>query len=419
MPADIRRPIGECGAVAIYLDNHSTTRLDPRVLDAMLPWLTDHYGNAGSVTHEMGREAREAVEHARELMAAAIGASPREIVFTSGATESANLAILGSASRACATGVTGGFGQPTQIQGHVITVATEHNAVLDPIEHLERLGHAVTRLPVVLQADAAGVVGRIRIPDLEACFRCDTFLVAIMLANNEIGVVQDIPAIAACVHARGGLLHVDCAQAIGRMPVSVNDLSADLASFSSHKFHGPQGVGALYVRRQKRAVRIDPIVFGGGQERGLRSGTLNVSGIVGMGEAARLASENLQHEIVQVRAMRDDLWRLLRERIDRISLNGPELDDVGVRLPNNLNVQVAGVDGHSLLATLAGAGLAVSSGSACSSENPRPSHVLRAIGLNDDEARASLRFGLSRFTTREEIVEAVAVIAAGVARLRG
>jgi len=173
------------------------------------------------------------------------------------------------------------------------------------------------------------------------------------------------------------------------------------------------------VRRQKRAVRIDPIVFGGGQERGLRSGTLNVSGIVGMGEAARLASENLQHEIVQVRAMRDDLWRLLRERIDRISLNGPALDDLDVRLPNNLNVQVAGVDGHSLLATLAGAGLAVSSGSACSSENPRPSHVLRAIGLNDDEARASLRFGLSRFTTREEIVEAVAVIAAGVARLRG
>lgn len=386
--------------MTIYLDNHSTTRLDPRALEAMLPWLTDHYGNAGSATHEMGREARAAVDSARDTLAAAIGGTPREIVVTSGATESNNLAILGLAARA------------TDDRRHMVTVVTEHHAVLDPIEHLERTGFAVTRLAV---EPGTGRVG----PDaVAAALRPDTCLVSMMLANNEIGVVHDIPAIAAQVHARGAALHVDCAQALGRLPVAVDALGADLASFSAHKFHGPKGAGFLYVRRRERVVRIDPLVFGGGQERGLRSGTLDVPGIVGMAEAARLAVDELATEPARMRGLRDRLWALLQRDIPGIALNGPPLADPAVRLANNLNVRIPGIDGQSLLATLAADGLALSSGSACSSEQPRPSHVLLAIGLTDDEARASLRFGLSRFTTEAEIDEAAKRIVAGVVRLR-
>ena len=386
--------------MTIYLDNHSTTRLDPRVLEAMLPWLTEHYGNAGSATHEMGREARAAVDRARDMLAAAIGATPREVVFTSGATESNNLAILGLAARAPAD------------RRHVVTVVTEHHAVLDPLEHLERMGFAVTRLPV---EPGTGRVG----PDaVAAALRPDTCLVSMMLANNEIGVVHDIPAIAAQVHARNAALHVDCAQALGRLPVAVDALNADLASFSAHKFHGPKGAGFLYVRRRERVVRIDPLVYGGGQERGMRSGTLDVPGIAGMAEAARLAVDELATEPARMRGLRDRLWTLLQRDIAGIALNGPPLADPAVRLANNLNVRIPGVDGQSLLATLSADGLALSSGSACSSENPRPSHVLLALGLTEDEARASLRFGLSRFTTEAEIDEAARRIAAGVARLR-
>jgi len=419
--------------MSIYLDNHSTTRLDPRVLEAMLPWLTDHYGNAGSVTHEMGRAARAAVESAREIFAASIGATAREIVFTSGATESINLAILGSVSRR-------GLGeqgqghdfqqshrpdQPdSQKTGHLITVATEHNAVLDTLDHVERLGHAVTQLPVFQEqswlpgSHRQGVVGQLSLDELTAAFRPDTFLVSVMLANNEIGSIQNIPAIAQRVHAHGALLHVDCAQGLGRMPVSVSTMEADLASFSAHKFHGPKGVGALYVRRSGRAVRIDPLVFGGGQERGMRSGTLDVPGIVGMATAAQLAVAGLPVEAARMRELRDMLWSLLSQSIEGIAINGPPLNDPEVRLVNNLNVRVAGIEGESLLATLSADGLAVSSGSACSSESPRPSHVLLAIGLDSDQARASLRFGFSRFTTSDEVVEAATRIAAGVARLR-
>jgi cysteine desulfurase len=386
--------------VTIYLDNHSTTRLDPRVLEAMLPWLTEHYGNAGSATHEMGREARAAVDRARDMLAAAIGATPREVVFTSGATESNNLAILGLAARAPAD------------RRHVVTVVTEHHAVLDPLEHLERMGFAVTRLAV---EPGTGSVG----PDaVAAALRPDTCLVSMMLANNEIGVVHDMPAIAAQVHAHGAALHVDCAQALGRLPVAVDAIGADLASFSAHKFHGPKGAGFLYVRRRERVVRIDPLVFGGGQERGMRSGTLDVPGIAGMAEAARLAVDELPTEPARMRGLRDRLWTLLQRDIPGIALNGPPLEDAAVRLANNLNVRIPGVDGQSLLATLSADGLALSSGSACSSENPRPSHVLLAIGLTEDEARASLRFGLSRFTTEAEIDEAARRIAAGVAKLR-
>jgi cysteine desulfurase len=399
----------------IYLDNHATTRLDPRVLEAMLPWLTDRYGNAGSATHEMGREARAAVDAAREACAAAIGATAREIVFTSGATESANLALLGTAARVAAT-------EPAAARHHVVTCETEHHAVLDPVAHLERQGFAVTRLGVCPQR-GAGVPGRIRLDDLRAALRPETCLVSVLLANNEIGVVQDVAAIAEIVHAHGAALHVDCAQALGRMPVDVDALGADLASFSAHKVHGPKGVGALYVRRRGRAVRVEPLVFGGGQERGMRSGTLDVPGIVGLAEAARLAVAGLADEVPRMRALRDRLWEALTRGIPGLVLNGPALDghDAAgrpLRLVNNLNVQVSGVDGQTLLATLARDELAVSSGSACSSESPRPSHVLLALGLDEDQARASLRFGLSRFTTAEEVDTAAARIAAGVARLR-
>jgi len=402
-------------ADTIYLDNHATTRLDPRVLEAMLPWLTDHYGNAGSTTHEMGREARAAVEAARETFAAAIGAVPREIVFTSGATESTNISILGLAARA------GHEGDGSR-RGIVVSVA-DHHATLDPAEHLEREGFAVARLPVVRQADATGVAGRIRPADLEAVVGPETLLVSLLLANNETGVVQEVAALAAIVHAAGGLVHVDCAQAIGRMPVDMDTLGVDLASFSGHKFHGPKGAGALFVRRRERAVRVEPLVHGGGQERGLRSGTLDVPGIVGLAEAARLAVAGLAEEVREMRRLRDRLWARLAAGIDGLELNGPPLerdaaDGTPIRLVNNLNVHVPGVDGQTLLATLSAAGLAVSSGSACSAERPRPSHVLLALGRDEEQARASVRFGLSRFTTETEIDRGADLVTTGVIKLR-
>ncbi len=404
----------------IYLDNHATTRLDPRVLEAMLPWLTDHYGNAGSTTHEMGREAREAVDVARETFARTIGATAREIVFTSGATESINIAILGTAARAC--GGTAARDRGAERPLRLVTLTTEHHATLDPVEHLEREGFEVVRLPVEPQA-GGGLPGRMRLAELQAAVESGAVLVSVLLAHNEIGVVQDLPAIAAAVHDAGAILHVDCAQAIGRMAVDMDALGADLASFSAHKFHGPKGAGALYVRRRGRAVRVEPLVFGGGQERGMRSGTLAVPGIVGLAEAARLAAEGLATEVPHMRNLRDRLWTRLAAGIDGLELNGPPLDATAadgspLRLVNNLNVHVPGVDGQTLLATLAGDGLAVSSGSACAAENPRPSHVLLALGRDEDEARASLRFGLSRFTTQAEVDEAAERIVVGVARLR-
>lgn len=410
-------------ADTIYLDNHATTRLDPRVLEAMLPWLTDHYGNAGSTTHEMGREARDAVEAARATFAAVIGAEPREIVFTSGATESTNMAVLGTAARAGGGTAAGARPQGGAARRGIVASVADHHATLDPVAHLEREGFFVTRLPVIRQDDAAGVAGRIRPADLAAAVGPDTLLVSLLGANNETGVVQDVATLAAIAHAAGGLVHVDCAQAIGRMPVEMDTLGADLASFSAHKFHGPKGVGALYVRRRGRAVRVEPLVHGGGQERGMRSGTLDVPGIVGLAEAARLAASGLVEEAPRMRRLRDRLWERLATGIEGLELNGPPLDrddpdGTPVRLVNNLNVHVPGVDGQTLLATLSSAGLAVSSGSACSAEDPRPSHVLLALGLDEDQARASVRFGLSRFTTETEIDRAADLIAAGVDRLR-
>ncbi|MFM8415061.1 MAG: cysteine desulfurase family protein, partial [Planctomycetota bacterium] len=306
---------------------------------------------------------------------------------------------------------------------HLVAAVTDHHATLDPLEHLEREGFDVTRLPVVPQADAAGIPGRIRLPELRSALRSDTLLVSVLLANNETGVVQDVAAIAAAAHEAGAVVHVDCAQAIGRLPVDMDALGADLASFSAHKFHGPKGVGALYVRRRGRAIRVEPLVYGGGQERGIRSGTLDVPGIVGLAAAARLAADGLAEEVSRMRSLRDRLWQWLAAGIPGLELNGPGLDAVAadgscVRLVNNLNVHVPGVDGQSLLATLAAEGLALSSGSACSAESPRPSHVLLALGRDEDQARASIRFGLSRFSTEAEIDRAADLVAAGVARLR-
>lgn len=390
--------------MAIYLDNHATTRLDPRVLEAMLPWLGDHYGNAGSLTHAFGREAREAVERAREQVAAAIGATAREIIFTSGATESTNLALLGAAAR------------PGRAGGRLVSWQTEHHAVLDPLEHLAARGYDVALLGVAGHETVEA--GRISLDGLAAACGEGTFLVSLLLANNEIGTIQPAAEVAKIAHACGAVLHLDAAQAVGKMPVDVDALGADLLSLSAHKFHGPKGVGALFVRRRERVARLSPQVFGGGQERGLRSGTLNVPGIVGLGVAAELAAADFDAEIQQIRQLRDRLWQGLASRITDLRLNGPSLDTPGLRLAGNLNVRIGGIDGQTLLATLGDGELAVSSGSACSSATPRPSHVLQAIGLDDDQARASLRFGLSRFTTAAEIDRAVALVAEAVTRLR-
>ena len=370
----------------VYLDNHSTTRVDPDVFESMIPWFTDNYGNAGSGTHVMGTAARDAVESARQRVADAVGAAAREIIFTSGATESVNLAIAGAVSR-----------QPS---GQCVVPETEHVAVLDVVEQLERQGLSVCRVPVA--AKDAETPGALDLNLLDEVVRRGTCLVSVMFANNEIGTVHPISAIADIVHSCGALLHVDCAQAIGNCSIDVTTLGADLASFSAHKCHGPKGVGALYVRRQQRIVRIDPQVFGGGQERGLRSGTLNVPGVVGMGRAFELASEQLVVSSKHMAVLRAKLWNLLVDAIPGIHLNGPPFDS-GVRLPNNLNVLIPGIDGSTLLAELSRIGVAASAGSACSSEQPRPSHVLLALGLSEDEVRQSIRFGLSRMTTLEEI----------------
>ena len=370
----------------VYLDNHATTRVDPDVVESMIPWFADNYGNAGSGTHAMGIEAREAVEAARQRVAQAVGATPREIVFTSGATESINLAMVGAVSR--------------QSMKQCVVPETEHAAVLDVADQLERQGLSVCRLPVATKGSKAP--GALDLDRLDEIVTSGPALVSVMFANNEIGLVHPISDIADIVHARGALLHVDCAQAIGNCSLNVTALGADLASFSAHKCHGPKGVGALYVRRQQRIIRIDPQVFGGGQERGIRSGTLNVPGIVGRGRACELAGERLDSVIKQMAALRTTLWNRLLEHIPDIRLNGPPIDSES-RLPNNLNILIPGIDGASLLAELSRTGVAASSGSACSSEQPRPSHVLRALGLSEEEARQSIRFGVSRMTTLEEI----------------
>jgi len=384
----------------IYLDNHATTRVDPRVVDQMLPYFTEKYGNAGSVSHPFGHEAKAAVDKARETVAAALGAGPTEIVFTSGATESNNLAIRGVAERA------GG--------GRIVSVTTEHKAVLDPLRRLGRKGYQIELLPVVEAGDPRA--GLLEVDRVAEAIDDDTILVSVMLANNEIGVIQPLAEIGRICKQRGVLLHTDATQAVGRIPVDVNQLEVDLLSFSAHKMYGPKGVGGLYVRRRQPRVRLEALIDGGGQEHGFRSGTLNVPGIVGLAAALEYCLAEMDSESERLRGLRDRLYLLLTESIDGVTLNGPALSGECPRLTGNLNGSFALVDGEALMMNLGD--VAVSSGSACTSANPQPSHVLSALGLDDDAVRASLRFGIGRFNTQEEIDTAAGKIAEVVQRLR-
>ena len=375
----------------IYLDYAATTPVDPRVAVAMVPYLVEHFGNAASTSHAYGHVAEEAVEAARAQVAGLVGCDAGELVFTSGATESINLAVKGAAHRHAPRG------------RHLVTIATEHKATLDSVRELEREGFSATCLPV-------GIDGLVDVAQLRAALRPDTTLVSVMHVNNEIGVVQDIAAIGALCRERGILFHVDAAQATGKVPIDLRTLPVDLMSFSAHKTYGPKGIGALYVRRKPR-VEIEAQMHGGGHERGLRAGTLPTHQIVGMGEAYRLARLEMDADNRRIRALRDRLWAGLADLGD-VHVNG----DLARRIPHNLNVSFGGVDGESL--RLALTDVAVSPGSACTSASLAPSHVLRALGRSDPLAHASIRFSVGRFTTPAEIDRAIAHVREQVAALR-
>jgi cysteine desulfurase len=379
-------------AKPIYLDYAATTPCDPRVVHAMLPYLYEHFGNPASRSHGYGWAAEEAVEIARERVAALIGADPREIVWTSGATESNNLAIKGAAQ----------FHGKTRGK-HLITLKTEHKAVLDTMRELERDGFEVSYLDVLPS-------GLLDLAVLRAAIRPDTMLVSVMAVNNEIGVIQDIAAIGALCRSQGILFHVDAAQATGKIVIDLNTLPVDLMSLSAHKTYGPKGIGALYVRRKPR-VRIEAQIHGGGHERGIRSGTLPVHQIVGMGEAYRLAREFMGVEGERMRCLRDRLLAGVQS-IPEVRVNG----DLEQRVPHNLNISFTFVEGESLLMGMKG--IAVSSGSACTSASLEPSYVLRALGLSDEVAHSSIRFSVGRFTSEAEIDAAIARVTATVERLR-
>ena len=388
-------------SLPIYMDHHATTRVDPRVVEAMLPFLTETYGNPASTTHSFGWEAKAAVDAARESIAAAIGAQPKEVYFTSGATESNNLALCGAAER-------------TGPGSHLVSVVTEHPSVLDPLEKLRRHGYGVTLLGV--QRAPGPEAGRIRSEQVAEAIGEHTILVSVMLANNEIGAIHPLEEISRVCRDRGVLLHTDATQAVGKIPVDVDRLGADLMSFSAHKIYGPKGVGALYVRRRSPPIRLEPLIHGGGHERGLRSGTLNVPGIVGFARALQLCLEEMSQETVRLRALRDRLYEGLKAALPDAVLNGPTLATPEWRLPGNLNVSFPGVEGETLLLSMKD--LAVSTGSACTSANPGPSHVLRALGLPDAMVQGSLRFGLGRPNTAEEVEFAIGLVSETVQRLR-
>ncbi|HYS09547.1 MAG TPA: IscS subfamily cysteine desulfurase [Myxococcales bacterium] len=361
----------------IYMDNNATTPLDPRVLEAMMPYLTTEFGNAASRSHPFGWKAEEAVDRAREQIAALIGGNEKEIVFTSGATESINLALKGAAEFYKEKG------------NHLITVRTEHKATLDTMKRLERQGYEVTYLPTDKD-------GRISAQQLREAITAKTILVSVMLANNEIGTVQPIAELGEVTREKGVLFHVDAVQGVGKVPFDVEKMKVDMASVSAHKIYGPKGIGALWVRRKPR-VRIAPIIDGGGHERGMRSGTLNVPGIVGFGKAAELAQQLMPEESKRTYQLRKKLQDFLFSHLDHLELNGHPTE----RLPGNLNVSFAYVEGEALMMAIKN--VAVSSGSACTSASLEPSYVLRACGVSEDLAHTSIRFGIGRFNTEEEV----------------
>jgi cysteine desulfurase len=382
----------------IYLDYNSTTPVDPRVLEVMLPYFTQKFGNAASRTHSFGWEGEEAVEIAREQVARLIGAEPKEIAFTSGATEGDNLALKGVFEAYASKG------------NHLITVATEHKAVLDSCHHIERLGGEITYLPV----DGDGLID---LTQLEAAIRPTTVLIAVMYANNEIGVLQPVREISAIARRHGVLFFTDATQALGKVPIDVNADGIDILTCSAHKIYGPKGIGAIYTRRRNPRVRLTAQMDGGGHERGVRSGTLNVPAIVGLGKACELAGEEMRAgqsgaEAIRIAALRDKLEAGLLT-IEGAKVNGSRQ----FRLPHTTNISFPGVDGQALLAALA-KDIALSSGSACTSASMEPSYVLKALGIDDDLAHSSLRLGLGRFTTEEEVNYAIDRIAGAVLKLR-
>jgi len=362
----------------IYMDNHATTPVDPRVVDAMLPYFTERFGNAASRNHSFGWAGEEAVENARAQVASLIGATPKEIIFTSGATESDNLMIKGVAEMYREKG------------NHIITQAIEHKAVLDTCKRLEKYGYEVTYLPV--QRD-----GRVNPEDVRKAITPKTILITIMYANNEIGIINPIAEIGKIAKEHGIIFAVDGVQAVGKIPVDVQKDNIDLLAISGHKIYGPKGVGALYVRRRNPRVQLSAIIDGGGHERGMRSGTLNVTGIIGLGKACELAQQEMAEESKKMRALRDRLRAGLEAKLDEVYING----SMEHRLPNNLNMSFAYVEGESLLMGIND--VAVSSGSACTSATLEPSYVLKALGVGEDLAHTSIRFGLGRFNTEEEV----------------
>lgn len=378
----------------IYLDNNATTKPDPRVVEAMLPYLTDVYGNAASRSHSFGWAAEEAVAKARRQVAALIGADPREIVWTSGATESDNLAIKGVFDKFAPHG-----------GGHLITAVTEHKAVLDTAKHLEHAGHRVTYLGVDSR-------GQIDLNELADALSAEMTLVSVMTGSNEIGTLQPVAKIGTLCRERGVLFHTDATQSVGKMPLNLEELPVDLLSLTAHKMHGPKGVGALYVRRRGPRVRLEAQMDGGGHEMGMRSGTLNVPGIVGFGRACEICRNELPEEMPRLLALRDRLIDGILGSIDGTQLNGHRTK----RLPHNANIAFEGVEGDALMASLPE--VALSTGSACSSESLSASYVLKAIGLPDALAYASLRFGVSRFTTDAEIDYVLEKLPAVVGKLR-
>lgn len=377
----------------IYMDNHSTTPLDPRVLDAMMPYLTNHFGNAASRSHAFGWAAEEAVETARATVAKCIGANPKEIVFTSGATESINIAIKGAAEMYAEKG------------NHFITEVTEHKATLDCMKFLEKHGATVTYLPV----DALGQVDP---EEVRKAITDKTVLISIMHANNEVGTIQRIAEIGKIAKEKGVLFHVDAAQTAGKIAIDVNAMGIDLLSISGHKMYGPKGVGALFVRRANPRVRVSPVIHGGGHERGMRSGTLNVPGIVGLGTACAVAMADREKDEARILALRERLHRGILAGLDEVFLNGHPTE----RLYNNLNISFAFVEGEALMMGLKE--VAVSSGSACTSASLEPSYVLKALGVGEELAHTSIRFGLGRFNTEEEVDFVIERVVSVVSRLR-